>query len=178
MPAIYQKYREQGGKPVFCPKSSAKIIDVWSQLIEVASGHNYMRDMLINQYLSELMVGIMSESWHPENQEELSKKKSLIIPVRDFLDTHYRDKITLDGLAEKFYINKYYLAKIFKEQYGLSISSYLLSVRITRAKQLLRFSKKSIEEIGYECGLGAPHYFSSKFKEIEGVPPSIYREQW
>lgn len=178
MPAIYQKYCERGGRPVFRPEDSAQIIDVWSQLIEVATGHDYVRDMLINQYLSELMVCIMSESWHPENQEDLPKKRSLIIPVKDFLDSHYGNKITLDGLAAKFYINKYYLTKTFKEQYGVSINSYLLSVRITKAKQLLRFSEKSVEEIGYECGLGAPHYFSSKFKEVEGVPPSVYRVQW
>ena len=37
---------------------------------------------------------------------------------------------------------------------------------------------KKIEEIGEECGLGAAHYFSSRFREVEGVPPSKYREQW
>ena len=84
----------------------------------------------------------------------------------------------LDDLAKRFFINKYYLIKSFKEQYGQSINAYLLNLRITKAKQLLRFSDKSVEEIGLECGLGAPHYFSSKFKEVEGVPPSKYREQW
>lgn len=61
---------------------------------------------------------------------------------------------------------------------SMSITAYLTSLRITHAKQLLRFTDKTVEEIGLECGLGALHYFSSKFKEIEGVPPSVYREQW
>jgi len=77
-----------------------------------------------------------------------------------------------------FYINKYYLTKVFKEQYGQSITAYLLNLRITKAKQHLRFSEKSVEEIGMEVGLGAPHYFSQTFKSVEGVPPSTYRKQW
>ena len=49
---------------------------------------------------------------------------------------------------------------------------------MTRAKQLLRFTDKTVEEIGAECGLGAPHYFSRMFREVEGVPPSEFRKQW
>lgn len=98
--------------------------------------------------------------------------------MKEYLDSHYSTKITLDGLADQYYINKYYLTKVFKEQYGQSITNYLLNVRITKAKQLLRFSEKSVEEIGLEVGLGAPHYFSQTFKSVEGVPPSKYREQW
>ena len=78
----------------------------------------------------------------------------------------------------RFYINKYYLTKTFKAQYGVSITAYLQQIRITKAKQMLRFTDKTVEEIGIECGLGAAHYFSQTFKSVEGVPPSKYREQW
>ncbi len=177
-PAIYAKYCERGGRPVFRPEDGSRLGEVWKTLFETASGSDHMRDMLINQGLSSLLTLIMSESWHPEDRENLPGKKALLVHVREYLDAHFSDKISLDDLAERFYINKYYLSKSFKEQYGTGINNYLLSVRITRAKQLLRFSNKTVEEIGIECGLGAAHYFSSKFKEIEGVPPSVYREQW
>ena len=177
MPIIYRKYKERGGRPVFRSEED-NFSEVWSKLFETAGGHDYMRDMLINQYLSELMVCVMRESWHPEEQSSLPPKKQIIKPVKEYLDKNYGEKITLDGLAAQFYVNKYYLTKTFKEQYGVSITAYLLNLRITRAKQLLRFSSKSIEEIGLECGLGAAHYFSQTFKNVEGVPPSKYREQW
>ena len=144
----------------------------------VAASADYIRDMRINASLNQLLVEIMENSWHPEDQESLPPKRSLVQPVRTFLEEHYAEKITLDGLAEHFYINKYYLTKTFKEQYGMSITSYLQNIRITHAKQMLRFTDKTVEEIGLACGLGAPHYFSQRFKEVEGVPPSKYREQW
>lgn len=155
-----------------------RIASVWSSLFTTAGSDDYMRDMLINQYLSTLLTIIMSESWHPEDQEDLPRKRMQLIAVKEWIDENYGSKITLDQLSQDFFINKYYLSKSFKEQYGVSISNYLLSVRITKAKQLLRFSDKTVEAIGYECGLGAPHYFSQRFKEVEGVPPSKYREQW
>ena len=178
MPEIYKKYYERGGRPIFSPASTDELDKAWSFLMTVAAGSDYMRDMLINQHLSTLLTLIMSESWHPEDQENLPKKKSLIIPVKEYLDQNYGEKITLDGLATQFYINKYYLTKTFKEQYGQSITTYLLNLRITRAKHLLRFTDKSVEEIGIECGLGAAHYFSQTFKKVEGVLPPTYREQW
>lgn len=177
LPSIYNKYCERGGRPVFTPDDSAPFFSIWDELMEVARSDDYMRDMLINQHLSALLTLVMSESWHPE-YAATSKKKASMADVKEYLDQNYKNKITLDGLADGFFINKYYLTKVFKEQYGQSITAYLLNIRITRAKQLLRFSEKSVEEIGVEVGIGAPHYFSQVFKEVEGVPPSVYRKQW
>ena len=177
MGSIYNKYCERGGRPVFTLEDSAPFFSVWENLFSTAGSADYMRDMLINQHLSTLLTLVMSESWHPEDATT-SKKKASVADVKEYLDRNYAEKITLDGLATHFYINKYYLTKVFKEQYGQSITAYLLNIRITKAKQLLRFSEKSVEEIGMEVGLGAPHYFSQTFKSVEGVPPSVYRKQW
>jgi len=176
--SIYDKYCERGGRPVIHPEETSNFQLTWEELMKLASGDDYIRDMRINEGLCRLLTLLMEQSWHPEDKESLPKKKSLIVPVKEYLDQNYVEKITLDGLAAKFYINKYYLTKVFKEQYGQSITNYLLNTRITKAKQLLRFTDKSVEEIGLEVGLGAPHYFSQTFKSVEGVPPSVYRKQW
>lgn len=177
--SIYDKYCERGGRPVFSPELSTKVEmeEVWTQLMSTARSADYMRDMRINQLLSELMVCVMSESWHPEDRASAPKRAS-VSDVKEYLDSHYAERIVLDDLSTQFFIDKYYLAKTFKNQFGLSITTYLQNIRITKAKQLLRFSDKTIETIGYEVGLGAPAYFSRVFKNVEGVSPKTYREQW
>lgn len=175
--SIYNKYCERGGRPVFTPEDSAPFFDVLSELLCVVKGSDYLRDMRINEQLSSLLTLIMAESWHPEDKA-LPSKKASVLGVKKYLDENYDSKINLDELCSRFYISKYYLTHSFKDQFGLSITSYLLSVRITHAKQLLRFSNKTIEDIGYETGIGTPAYFSRVFKDIEGVSPSQYREQW
>lgn len=84
----------------------------------------------------------------------------------------------LDELAEKFFINKFYLSKIFKETYGTTVNNYLISKRITRAKQLLRFTDMTVDEIGAAVGMEDANYFSRMFRKVEGISPREYRKQW
>ena len=174
---VYEKYVERGGKAVFQPVEAVPFLNTLDMLYELASGSDYIRDMRINEELNRLCTLLMEQSWHPEEAVTAPKKMS-VVDVKEYLEQHYSERITLDDLASRFYINKYYLTRVFKEQYGMSITSYLTSLRITHAKQLLRFTDKTVEEIGLECGLGALHYFSRVFKEVEGVAPSTYRAQW
>jgi len=177
MPAIYQKYEERGGMPVFTPDDTLKYIRIWESVFEKAASADYIRDMRINQDMNELLTLVMEQSWNPMEQKQIAKREDLY-QLRNYLQTHYAEKIKLDDLAEHFYINKYYLTRIFREFFGVSIGDFLLQIRITQAKKLLRFTDNSVEQIGYLCGLGAPYYFSRIFKKEEGVPPSVFREQW
>ena len=52
--------------------------------------------------------------------------------VKIYLDEHFTEKISLDDLSDRFFINKYYLTRIFKETYGVTISHYVLFRRITK----------------------------------------------
>lgn len=74
--------------------------------------------------------------------------------VKEYLDEHYTEKIMLEELAEKLFINKFYLSKIFKETYGTTVNNYLISKRITRAEQLLRFTDMTVDEVGVAVGMG------------------------
>ena len=119
----------------------------------------------------------MEDSWHPDSIPAHTKRTNLW-HIREYLDQHYNQKITLDELAERYFINKYYLTRIFKEQFGVTINNYLLNVRITHAKRELRFTDKSAEEIGAEVGFHELYYFSRVFKKVEGCSISEYRRMW
>lgn len=177
--SVYDKYCERGGRPVFEPSENTveEIKGVLSDLISISKSSDYMRDMLINEKLSRLLTLIMSESWHPETRVSAPKRAD-IVSVKEFIDQHYVERITLDDLSTKFFIDKFYLTKTFRNRFGLPILAYIQSVRITKAKQLLRFSSKTIEEIGCEVGVDNPAYFSRMFKKIEGLSPKMYRDQW
>ena len=139
---------------------------------------DYLRDMRIFEKLTTLLTLLMEESWHPESSRASSLKKKNLQEIKDFLDLHYTEKINLEDLSEKFYINKFYLTRIFREQFGTTVNSYVLQLKITHAKQLLRFSDQTIEEIARACGITDPNYFSRIFRKIEGMTPGKYRRQW
>ena len=174
---IYQKYKERGGLPAFHADQFALYGNCFDRLYNIVSGNSYVRDMQINECLSTLLTQLMEDSWHPDSIPAHTKRTSLW-RIREYLDQHYNQKISLDDLAEQYYNNKYYLTRIFKEQFGVTINNYLLNIRITHAKRLLRFTDKSAEEIGHEVGFHELYYFSRVFKKVEGCSISEYRKMW
>lgn len=175
---IYDKYVERGGLCCFTTSSYDKMNDILSCLYDIASSESYIKDMELNEKLNALLTLIMAESWHPDTQSANSRKKKDLQELRAYLDEHYQERITLDDLSERFYINKFYLTRIFKEQFGVSINNYLLQVRITQAKQHLRFSDMSIEKVAAEIGIDDVRYFTRIFKKVEGMTPGEYRKRW
>ena len=174
---IYMKYVDRGGQPVFRPEELGIPKEIWKKINDVAHSADYIRDIRINEYLSALMTFLMSFSWNPEAKRSDPNTKSLY-DVKEYIDTHYSEKISLDMLSDIFLKNKYSLSRSFKEQFGTSIINYLLVVRITHAKQLLRFTDMTVEEVGAACGITPLYYFSRIFKQIEGVSPLEFKAGW
>ncbi len=177
MDKIYEKYISRGGKVCFSTNNYNEYFAVLSHLYEIASSTSYVRDMKLHEKLSGLLVLLMEET-----QAAYLGTSSTKIPelrsIKEYLDENYTQKITLDDLSAKFYINKFYLLEIFKQQYGMGINEYMIHMRITKAKRLLRFTDKTVEEIAYSCGMNSLHYFSRVFKKVEGLSPSEYRKSW
>ena len=94
------------------------------------------------------------------------------------LDDNYLNNITLNELSNVFHINKYYLTRLFKSTYGITINNYIANKKITKAKELLRYSDLSIENIAKECGINDSNYFSRLFKQVEGISPKEFRKSW
>lgn len=180
MGAIYRKYQERGGKPVFKTKQSLMYRRILEELYQVANSDDYVRDMRIHEKLSSLLILLMEDAWDSsENHLNENKNVSMIDiqDVKDYLDGHFASPITIDELSSKFFINKYYLMKLFKDRYGLTINSYLNSLRITYIKQQLRFSDKTVEQLAMELQM-EPSYLSRLFKKIEGMTPTLFRKSW
>ncbi len=178
MAAIYKKYQERGGLPCFRAADPGGYAALLDELYALAESDTYVRDMQIYEKLIALLTLLMEESWHPDTARTPGSKKQNLQEIKDYLDTHYTEKITLDALAERFYINKFYLTRVFKEQFGQSVTNYLVQLRITQSKRLLRFTDRSIEAVAQECGLNDANYFSRLFKKVEGTTPGEYRRQW
>ena len=100
----------------------------------------------------------------------------LVLKVIDYLNAHYHEEITLDFLAEKFFVSKATLIYNFKKHTGHTLIDYLLTVRITKAKQLLVSSNKGIREISELCGFSSANYFGLIFKKRENLSPAAYRK--
>ena len=174
---VYEKYLERGGRNVFHTEKMSGYTHLLEAVYGVADSEDYIRDMRINEYLQRLLTLLMEETYRPV-KDNGSEKQESIRNIKDYLEAHYEERISLEDLAQRFFINKFYLMKRFKQTYGVTVNSYLMQIRITRAKQLLRFTDLPIERIGEKCGIPDPNYFTRAFKKLEGLTPGKYRRMW
>ncbi|WP_030917686.1 helix-turn-helix transcriptional regulator [Streptosporangium amethystogenes] len=100
---------------------------------------------------------------------------AVIRRVRDRIDREYAKPLNLKALADGAHMSVGHLSREFRRIYGESPYSYLMTRRIERAMTLLRRGDLSVTEVCFEVGFSSLGTFSTRFTELVGVPPSVYR---
>jgi transcriptional regulator GlxA family with amidase domain len=95
---------------------------------------------------------------------------------RDLADRCYADPLDLDELAAAAHISKYHFIRCFAVAYGTTPAAYLAERRIERAQDLLRATNLTVTEVCMLVGYSSVGSFSSKFRQLVGVSPSVYQE--
>jgi AraC-like DNA-binding protein len=97
--------------------------------------------------------------------------------VRDRIDREYARPLDVEALARGAHMSAGHLSREFRLAYGESPYAYLMTRRIERAMALLRRGDLSVTEVCFAVGCSSLGTFSSRFTELVGVPPSIYRRE-
>lgn len=102
---------------------------------------------------------------------------SLIIQqCQKYIETHYHEDISLDFLAQRFHFNASYFSNLFKSHAGISLSEYLVKVRMKKAHELLVATDYKISEIALKVGYKDAAYFIRMFKREMGLSPNKFRQ--
>lgn len=120
---------------------------------------------------------------HPVNTAEQECIESenadvMVKRVKDYIDGHFKNEITLQLLSEKFNISTYYLSHLFKDKLGYSLGQYVLRRRIGEAQTLLLTTDDKIIDISLKVGYDSVSNFNSVFKNKVGITPTRYREKY
>ena len=114
-------------------------------------------------------LGEKSVSAHP-----LLQHAWIVHQVRDYLHNHFDQRITLELLANLHDISLTQLKRIFKEQTGTTIITYLTEYRMEQAKRLIREGGLNFTQIAEAVGYDNIYYFSTQFKKQTGMTPTEY----
>jgi len=99
----------------------------------------------------------------------------IVSQVADYLAANYTKENSLDEIAGRFYINKYYLSRIFRQVTGVTMREYLHIQRIQRAAELLKNTLDPVTEIAHASGFDTVSYFEKIFRRYCGMSPREYR---
>ncbi|MBY0146983.1 response regulator [Neobacillus niacini] len=125
--------------------------------------------------LKELLIHFILESKKEITELRRFSTQSEVYKIKQYIDSNYHENISLKSIAAKFYMNPVYLGQLFKKTYGIYFKDYLLQIRITEAKRLLRQSENRIYEIAECVGFNNTDYFVTIFGKLENITPSEYR---
>lgn len=106
-----------------------------------------------------------------------TKHTDTIQKVMEYVNANYMKRMSLNDISEHVSFSVSYLSRIFKEEKGMSLSSYINEVRIRNAKSMLLGSDIPLSSLAYCCGFDDQSYFSKVFKKLTGTTPGKYREK-
>lgn len=121
----------------------------------------------------ETILHMSSETAEERHLRDLASLRR----VRDRIDREYAEPLDVEALARGVNMSAGHLSRQFRLAYGESPYSYLMTRRIERAMALLLSGDLSVTEICFEVGCSSLGTFSTRFTELVGMPPSVYRRQ-
>jgi AraC-like DNA-binding protein len=112
----------------------------------------------------------VSEGVYPSRRQKLARLQQ----VFQHLQNNYREKISLDHLAEIAFMSPSYLCRFFKTTTNYTLKEYLQRIRVDKAKELLAEGRLPITQVGLEVGFESHSYFDRVFRRLTGVSPREY----
>lgn len=126
------------------------------------------------QNLHEEMVIDYTERMRREIRKDVISKH--VSDCKDYIYCHVKERITVEQSASEFVISVSYLSRLFKKEFGVSVSTYVKNKKIEVAKDLLKFSDYSMIEIANHLSFSSQSHFIQQFKEVVGITSKKYRD--
>lgn len=153
--------------------------EIRKEILKCDVGYRYMTKLLIEKILILLIRCKAPKNMAASDDKvplciDYSNKKDIISKIKYFIDFYYSSDISLEDIAHNVYLSPVYIIKIFKEETGETPISYLIKVRINKAKELLYKKNLTLSEIAEMVGYKDVVHFSKLFKKHTGYSPKKY----
>ena len=160
-----------------CILKNPNIIQYMDSMLNEQENNKPYSDHICQNILEIILIEILRTTKTNVDTEPTVNSSKECFKLKKYLDSNYASKITIDDLAKLSNLNKYYLIHSFNRYFGSSPINYLCKIRIRVAKELLKNSDYSIDQISQSAGFSSQSYFTQCFKKDCGMSPSAYRQK-
>ena len=143
------------------------------QLIQESGSQEPYQEICALSYLAQVLVLLNRLALQQRKEEPVATQDSTVYNVLGYINEHYNENLTLDELANRFFVSKYHLSREFQRLVGTSVHRYIVQKRLVMAKQMLSAGKPS-SEVYQHCGFGDYSNFYRAFRAEYQISPKEY----
>jgi len=152
--------------------SGSELRHLLRKMLFEQSGGSSLGYLASKIFLTELLL-VLARTQLPNSAADANSIRAE--RIRQFIDTHYFDNLTIQSIATMLGMSTRYVNLIFKEHFNVTPMRYLTDIRIEMAKKLLAETDKDIASICFELGFETVSTFYRIFKDAVQIPPNKYR---
>jgi len=151
-----------------------ELTNIFQKLLDLTKNDIAGSKLLKRAYITELMVKINNLEFYGNRKKVNDFKKSkLIDEMIEYIGKNLSERLTIDCIADRFHLSKYYLSREFKKYMNISIYQYIIMKRLIEAKKLI-LNNEAISDVYIKCGFGDYSNFFKAFKKEYGVTPKEF----
>lgn len=175
--AIHFSFLKDSTNPLFLLPPNPKLVHHFDTLLSHTDRTTpaAMADLFC--FLSDLKEMTKELSLKQKQMLPVSASQGKVNEILEYLQDHITETITISDLANHFYLNPDYLARLFKKHMHISLGHYITLQKISVAESLLR-EGKSVAQVQEILGYSSYSYFFKSFQKITGISPSQYGSQY
>ena len=144
-------------------------------LLDEIHADRFAREAAIELSISDLLLYLGRTVYEQEQRRDRKEQLSRYEAITQYVDEHLDEHLSLDTLARQFYLSKYYLVHLFRENTGLSVHQYILKKRLAACCDAMR-GGVAVGEVCRQWGFGDYSAFYRAFRKEYGMSPSAYLE--
>ena len=172
----YEMLRSQGA--VFLDISDPiRMNELLKELKSWAAQSGGAADIRTASTMENIFAELLVEQLNPKQDKAYILHRKAIMEITDYIQEHYQEEVTVDLLADKVSMSKYYFIRVFKKATGISPYEYLKCCRINESKRLLKETAYSVGQIADMTGYKNVNIYIQNFKQCVGTTPLRYRKK-
>ena len=125
----------------------------------------------LEQQIAEAIIYLIPQKAEYETQS----MKHIVLLVKEWIQEHYAEELSLSALAQRYHVDSSYLSKMFRQEMGESLILYITHKRVEKAKEYMQNTEMNLADIAFLVGYDDYTYFSRVFKKTIGNSPREYR---